>query len=353
MKNKFMNGIADEIWASLSARDASEWDLRCPPRFITGDMIEGTFEAFGDAGVLHLGVTFPSSGCERAEVYVDPWMVNGFGLRPGDRVQGEADQTGGGMPKLQTVEAVNGLRPDRAWQRPDFSRLVPVYPDEQLLLSVTGPDEAVDGESTMRDIDAYAPIGKGTRALVIAPAAADRACLLAHMAASIETNNPEVELFVLLLGGRNFDPACMSAAASGGEVICLDRFESPSRHVRAAALTIERAKRLVELGADVAVLMDGITLLSDSCARVCGDRRAAIYESRLLFGAARNIENGGSLTIIATAFEERKDIISIMTDVSTASIRLTHSRLDNEFPGIDSKRSWCRRDDLFHRGRGL
>src|SRR6185437_3929022 len=191
---------------------------------------------------------------------------------------------------LVRLDSINGLAPDQVSQRPDFNKLTPLYPQERLRL------ETESTKLATRIIDLVAPIGKGQRGLIVSPPKAGKTMVLQAIANAITTNNPEVHLMVVLVDERPEEVTDMQRSVKG-EVIA-STFDRPADdHTMVAELSIERAKRLVELGHDVVVLLDSITRLG----RVDS---TALYPPKRFFGAARNIENGGSLTILATALVE-------------------------------------------------
>lgn len=309
--------------------------------------VSGTFESIYKNGTLHLGTTYPSSGAQPERAAVSAALIRSYGIRPGDAVTGSAVRRQNGAMELRTVRTINGMSVERAFRRPDFYRLVPVYPTEQLVLSVDG----AEGAATLREIDAVAPIGKGSRVLITAPACSGKTLLLGEIAGSIQINHPEVKLFVLMIGSWPEETAYMHRVVHSGETIISDRLEKPRNHVRAAVATVERAKRLVELGQDVVILLDGIVNLADACNSVGTGRGigcAAWVNAVTLFGSARNIEDGGSLTMVATAFERAEDETAyVMTGSSNATIHLRPNRRDaGSFPVLDLERSWTRRADL-------
>ena len=249
------------------------------------------------------------------DVYVPLGLVKRYSLRKGDAVtgsikaprEGEQPQNGtGGRQKfnaLVRLDTINGLQPDQTKTRVEFGKLTPLYPQERLRL------ETETSNLTTRVIDLVAPIGKGQRGLIVAPSKAGKTMVLQSIANAITQNNPECHLMVVLVDERPEEVTEMQRAVKG-EVIA-STFDRPADdHTSVAELSIERAKRLVELGHDVVVLLDSITklgraynLAAPASGRILsgGVDSAALYPPKKFFGAARNIENGGSLTIIATA----------------------------------------------------
>ena len=242
------------------------------------------------------------------DVYVSLGLVKKFGLRKGDAITGQVKQPRDGELRqkfnpLIKVETVNGMEPDEAKQRIEFAKLVPLYPQERLRL------ETEPGILTTRIIDLVSPIGKGQRGLIVSPPKAGKTMVLQAIANAITTNNPEVHLMVVLVDERPEEVTDMQRNVKG-EVIA-STFDRPAEdHTTVAELAIERAKRLVEMGHDVVILLDSITRLgrayniaAPASGRILsgGVDSAALYPPKKFFGAARNIEGGGSLTILATA----------------------------------------------------
>lgn len=321
----------------------------CPARNCSdiGVSVSGTFEAIHKNGTLHLGVTYPSTGARPDGVAVPAELIEACAIRPGDVIAGAARRQRNGAAVLRTVRTLSNMPVEQARNRPDFYRMTPIYPTEQLRLGVRG----TAGFATMDTVDALAPVGKGSRVLVTAPPDSGKTLLLGLIAAGIQTNHPEVDLFVLMIGSWPDETAGMRRLLDRGEVISSGITEPCRNHVRAAVATIERAKRLVEMGRDVAVLIDGATTLSEACNSVgCGRGIgcAAWVNVVSLFGAARNLEEGGSLTIVASVCEDPDDdTVYLLTEASNAAIHLEPgvSRADS-FPMIDPRRSWARRSEL-------
>ncbi|HEY7594183.1 MAG TPA: transcription termination factor Rho, partial [Actinophytocola sp.] len=246
------------------------------------------------------------------DVYVSLSLVRKYGLRRGDAITGmvrqprEGEQQRQKFNPLVRVETINGLDPDQAKNRAEFTKLTPLYPNERLRL------ETEPHVLTTRVIDLVMPVGKGQRALIVSPPKAGKTMVLQAIANAITTNNPEVYLMVVLVDERPEEVTDMQRSVKG-EVIASTFDRPPSDHTTVAELAIERAKRLVELGHDVVVLLDSITrlgraynLAAPASGRILsgGVDSTALYPPKRFLGAARNIENGGSLTIIATAMVE-------------------------------------------------
>ena len=263
----------------------------------------------------------------KEDAYVSVKQVRQNGLRKGDHLSGTSRPANRNEknPALLTLDSVNGAAPEAARERPDFEDLTPVQPDEQLVLTRADDAEATTG----RVLDLLAPIGKGTRGLIVAPPKSGKTALLKDVCRSIETNNPDVQLIVLLLDERPEDVTDMRRALEHGEVAA-STFDRPAEeHVAVAEITIERAKRLVESGQDVVIIVDGITRLArayDQAAPSSGRTVAggvdanAVHLPKRFFGAARNAEEGGSITVLATVATETG---STMDDVVAEAFRET------------------------------
>ena len=293
------------------------------------------------------------------DVYVSLSMVRKYGLRRGDAIIGEVRQPREGERKekfnpMVRIESVNGADPEAAKHRVEFSKLTPLYPSERLRL------ETEQGNLIGRVIDIASPIGKGQRGLNVSPAKAGKTMIMQSIANSITTNNPECHLMVVLVDERPEEVTDFERSVKG-EVIS-STFDRPaSDHTMVAELAIERAKRLVELGHDVVVLLDGITrlgraynLAAPASGRILsgGVDSAALYPPKRFFGAARNIENGGSLTILATALIESGSkmdevIFEEFKGTGNMEIRLRRDFADKRiFPAIDAVQSGTRREEL-------
>ncbi len=330
------------------------------------DMIEPvTNESVDVAGILDLrddGYGFirvdgllPS----KDDVYVPVKLVRQFGLRRGDLVTGSARPANRNEknPALADVESVNGRSADETSERPEFDRLTAVFPDQPLHLERTDEPGAV----TPRILDLVAPIGLGQRMLVVAPPKAGKTTLIKEMARSIEVNHPDAELVVLLIDERPEDVTDMASHLEHGDVVA-STFDRPSdEHCSVAELTLERAKRMVEAGADVVIILDGITHLAraynmagSSTGRTLagGLDAGAIYPTKHFFGSARKIDEGGSLTIIATVAVETGSamddaIYGEFDGTANAEVRLDRLIAErNIFPAIDVANSGTRNDHL-------
>jgi transcription termination factor Rho len=292
------------------------------------------------------------------DIYVSPSQIKRFALRTGDTVNGQVrpPKTGERYLALLKVETINGFDPERAQDRPDFENLRPTYPDERLRLEVEGPS----GVLAMRVVDLIAPIGKGQRGLIVSPPKAGKTMILQQMANSITKNAPDAYLIVLLIDERPEEVSDMVAHV-GAEVISSTFDEPATRHVQVAEIVLEKAKRLVELGQDVVILLDSITRLARAYNAVQphsgrilsgGVDANALHKPKRFFGSARKIEKGGSLTIIATALIDtgsRMDEVIFEEFKGTGNMELILDREISErriFPAIDLNRSSTRKEEL-------
>ncbi len=293
------------------------------------------------------------------DVYVSLQQIRRYGLRKGDVITGQVRQPREGERKekfnaLIRLDTVNGLEPEAARDRVDFAKLVPLYPQERLRL------ETEPNILTTRVIDLVSPIGKGQRGLIVSPPKAGKTMVLQAIANAITTNNPEVHLMVVLVDERPEEVTDMQRSVKG-EVIA-STFDRPADdHTSVAELAIERAKRLVEMGHDVVVLLDSITRLgrayniaAPASGRILsgGVDSAALYPPKKFFGAARNIENGGSLTILATALVEtgsKMDEVIFEEFKGTGNMELKLDRRFADkriFPAVDVDASGTRKEEI-------
>ncbi|MBT2494466.1 transcription termination factor Rho [Microbacterium sp. ISL-59] len=296
-----------------------------------------------------------------SDVYVSLGQVKKYNLRKGDAVVGSIKQPREGEQQgrqkynaLVKVDSINGLSVDDAATRVEFGKLTPLYPQERLRME-TAPEKL-----TQRIIDLVAPVGKGQRGLIVAPPKAGKTIVLQQIANAIAQNNPEVHLMVVLVDERPEEVTDMERSVKG-EVIA-STFDRPAEdHTTVAELAIERAKRLVELGRDVVVLLDSITrlgraynLAAPASGRVLsgGVDASALYPPKRFFGAARNIENGGSLTILATALVETGSkmdevIFEEFKGTGNSELRLSRALADKRiFPAVDVNASSTRREEM-------
>jgi transcription termination factor Rho len=303
-------------------------------------------------GFLRVGGLTPSSD----DIYISPSQIRRFVLRKGDMVSGQVrpPKEGEKYFALLRVEAVNGLDPELAARRSHFEDLIPVYPDQRLRLEHDPKDV------TTRLIDLMAPIGKGQRGLIVSAPKAGKTTILKKVANALTTNHPELTLLVLLVDERPEEVTDMERSVDG--LVVASTFDQPSsNHVRVADMVLERAKRLVEHGKDVLVLLDSITRLARAynleeppSGRTLsgGVDPAALHNPKRFFGAARNIEEGGSLTILATALVDtgsRMDEVIFEEFKGTGNMELHLDRKLSErriFPSIDVNKSGTRKEEL-------
>ncbi|MGF7058886.1 transcription termination factor Rho [Brassicibacter mesophilus] len=294
------------------------------------------------------------SGSE--DIYVSPSQIRRFNLRTGDKIYGitRPPKTGEKYKALLYVKKVNGENPDTATRRPDFDTLTPIYPEERISLE-TSPNEL-----STRIIDLIAPIGKGQRGMIVAPPKAGKTTLLKRIANSIAQNHPDIEIIILLIDERPEEVTDMQRSVKG-DVVYSTFDELPKHHIKVAEIVLERAKRLVEHGKDVVVLLDSITRLARAYNLTIpptgrtlsgGLDPGALHKPKRFFGAARNIEGGGSLTILATALVEtgsRMDDVIFEEFKGTGNMEIHLDRKLSEkriFPALDINKSGTRREDL-------
>ncbi len=290
------------------------------------------------------------------DIYVSPSQIKKFSLRTGDFISGQVrpPKEGERFYALLRVEAVNGIEPDKVRGRTLFDNLTPVYPTKKVNL------ESAPGEYSMRVMDILSPIGKGQRGLIVSPPKSGKTILLQKIANSITRNNPEIKLIVLLIDERPEEVTDMERSVQG-EVISSTFDEPAERHVQVADMVIEKAKRLVEAKDDVVILLDSITRLARAhnivvphSGRILsgGVDSNALQKPKRFFGAARNIEDGGSLTIIATALIEtgsRMDDVIFEEFKGTGNMELVLDRDLSDrriFPAINVNRSGTRKEEL-------
>ncbi len=294
------------------------------------------------------------------DIYVSPSQVRRFGLRTGDTVEGEirAPKEGERYFALLKVNTINFAEPDAVRHRINFDNLTPLYPDRRLKLEIENP--AKTKEYTTRVIDLIAPLGMGQRALIVAPPRTGKTVMLQNIAHAIAQNHPDVYLIVLLIDERPEEVTDMARSVKG-EVVSSTFDEPAARHVQVAEMVIEKAKRLVEHKRDVVILLDSITRLARAYNTVVpssgkvltgGVDANALQRPKRFFGAARNIEEGGSLTIIATALIDtgsRMDevIFEEFKGTGNSEIILDRKLSDKRtFPAIDITRSGTRKEEL-------
>jgi len=311
-------------------------------------------------GFLRCDGYLPSS----KDVYVSISQARRFALRKGDYVEGACRPASNNekYPALLRIDSVSAMSPDEARDRPRFEDLTPLFPDSKLALELPGDKDNL----TARIVDLLSPIGKGQRGLIVSPPKAGKTTVMKQIAHSIEANNPEVHLMVLLVDERPEEVTDMRRSVKG-EVVA-STFDRPSdEHTAVAELAIERAKRLVEQGRDVVIILDGITRLAraynlaqPATGRIMsgGVDSGALYPPKKFFGAARNIEEGGSLTILATALVEtgsKMDEVIFEEFKGTGNMELRLDRRLAErrlYPSIDVNGSSTRHEELlFDRGQ--
>ena len=316
------------------------------------EIVEGILDILPDGYGFLRGDNYLSTP---KDVYISPIQIRRFKLDTGDIIKGiSRTKEGEKFPSLIFVGEVNGEHPEKAAKRKRFDELTPIYPNERIKLETTS------NEYAMRIIDLMSPIGKGQRGMIVAPPKVGKTTLFKKVANSISTNTPEAKLIVLLIDERPEEVTDMKRSING-EVIYSTFDELPEHHVKVAEMVLERAKRLVEQGQDVVILLDSITRLAraynltvPSSGRTLsgGIDPASLHKPKKFFGAARNIENGGSLTILATALIEtgsRMDDVIFEEFKGTGNMEVHLDRKLSEkriFPAIDINKSGTRREDL-------
>lgn len=317
------------------------------------EIVEGVLEVLPDGYGFLRGNNYLSSP---KDVYISPIQIRRFRLDKGDKIKGIArvPKEGEKFPPLIYVGEVNGEAPERAYRRRKFDDLTPIHPNERLRL------ETAPNEYAMRLIDLISPIGKGQRGMIVAPPKVGKTTLLKKIANSITQNNPETELIVLLIDERPEEVTDMRRSIKG-DVIYSTFDELPEHHVKVAEMVLERAKRLTEQNKDVVILLDSITRLARAYNLVIpssgrtlsgGLDPSALHKPKKFFGAARNIEHGGSLTILATALIEtgsRMDDVIFEEFKGTGNMEVHLDRGLSEkriFPAIDINKSGTRREEL-------
>ena len=316
-------------------------------------LVEGILEVLPDGyGFLRGENYLPTP----KDVYVSPIQIKRFRLDTGDIVRGikRTPKEGEKFPALIFVGAVNGEHPENAMKRRSFDDLTPIYPQERIKL------ETSQNEYTMRIMDLLCPIGKGQRGMIVAPPKAGKTTILKKIANSITANNPDLELIVLLIDERPEEVTDMKRSIKG-DVIYSTFDELPEHHVKVAEMVLERGKRLVEQHKDVVILLDSITRLARAYNLVVpasgrtlsgGLDPAALHKPKRFFGAARNTEDAGSLTILATALVEtgsRMDDVIFEEFKGTGNMEVHLDRALSEkriFPAIDINKSGTRKEEL-------
>lgn len=324
------------------------------------DIVSGILEVMEDGYGFLRGENYLSTP---KDVYISPTQIRRFNLKTGDKVTGisRRPKEGEKFPALIFVQYVNDDTPDKAIRRRPFEYLVPIFPNERIKLENGSNDYA------MRLVDLIAPIGKGQRGLIVAPPKAGKTTLLKNIANSIEANHPEAVLIVLLIDERPEEVTDMKRSIKG-DVVYSTFDQLPEHHAKVAEIVLERAQRLVEQNKDVVVLLDSITRLAraynltvPSSGRTLsgGLDPGALHKPKKFFGAARNIENGGSLTILATALIEtgsRMDDVIFEEFKGTGNMELHLDRKLSEkriFPAIDIVKSGTRKEELLQTQKEL
>jgi transcription termination factor Rho len=334
-------------------------------RFLESKDVEQGGSAEGILEILPDGFGFLRSDNYQSgdkDIYISPSQIRRFNLRTGDKVSGitRAPKESEKFQALLYVQGVNGDNPETVIRRPYFEDLTPIYPDKMLRL------ETVPKDLSTRLIDLLAPIGKGQRGLIVSPPKAGKTILLKKIANSITTNHPDVELIVLLIDERPEEVTDMKRSIRG-DVIYSTFDEMPENHCKVAEIVLERAKRLVEQKKDVVILLDSITRLARAYNLTIsptgrtlsgGLDPGALYRPKKFLGAARNIEEGGSLTILATALVDtgsRMDDVIFEEFKGTGNMEVHLDRKLSEkriFPAIDMNRSGTRREEALLSAEG-
>ena len=332
-----------EITTEEGYKLTNEWD----------EIVTGILEVLPDGyGFLRGENYLPTP----KDVYVSPVQIKRFRLDTGDKIKGikRIPKESEKFPALIYVGEVNGQHPENAMKRRSFDDLTPIYPNKRIQL------ETIPTEYTMRLMDLISPIGKGQRGMIVAPPKAGKTTILKKIANSITTNNPEIELIVLLIDERPEEVTDMKRSING-DVIYSTFDEVPEHHVKVAEMVLERAKRLVEQKKDVVILLDSITRLARAYNLVIpssgrtlsgGLDPSALHKPKRFFGAARNTEDAGSLTILATALVEtgsRMDDVIFEEFKGTGNMEVHLDRKLSEkrvFPAIDINKSGTRKEEL-------
>ncbi len=346
--SKDENKTEEKAYQVIKNADGSTFNLS------EGDyLVEGVLEIIQDSYGFLRGENYLTSS---KDIYVSPVQIKRFRLDNGDKIKGIArkQKEEDRFAAIIYIAEVNGQHPENAMKRRKFDDLTPIYPTKRLKLETTSQSY------TMRLMDLLSPIGKGQRGMIVAPPKAGKTTILKQIANSISTNNPEVELIVLLIDERPEEVTDMKRSIKG-EVIYSTFDEQPENHVKVAEMVLERAKRLVEHKKDVVILLDSITRLARAYNLVIpssgrtlsgGFDPAALHKPKRFFGAARNIEEGGSLTILASSLVEtgsRMDDVIFEEFKGTGNMEVHLDRKLSEkriFPAIDLYKSGTRKDEL-------
>jgi len=315
------------------------------------EKVEGTLEVLESYGFLRKDYYNPSP----EDVYVSVNLIKRYNLRSGDYIIGWArlPKEGEKYRNLQRIFKISNFNPDEIQKRQAFEKLIPIFPHQKLNLEVPG-------DVSLRIIDLFTPIGKGQRALIVAPPRAGKTTILKKIAQAVNRNHPEVYVIALLVDERPEEVTDMSRSIKA-EIVKSTFDEVPEKHLRVTELAVEKAKSMVELGKDVLIIMDSLTRLTRACNLVLpptgrtlsgGLDTSAIYRPKRFFGAARKIENGGSLTIISTVLVEtgsKMDEVIFEEFKGTGNMELHLSRILSEkriFPALDISKSGTRHEEL-------
>ena len=356
LKGGCINGVqCGDLDESENSRCAGSQQEKQRAKIESDVIDEGILEVLPDGyGFLRAENFLPGTN----DIYLSPAQIRRFNLKTGGCVRGNIRESREGekFGAMIYVKTVNGDNPEQAKRRPNFEDLTPIYPTQRLTL------ETSQNEISTRIIDIIAPIGKGQRGMIVAPPKVGKTILLTQMANAITKNHPDVNLIMLLIDERPEEVTDIQRSIEGENVeIVYSTFdEQPEHHKRVAEMVLERAKRLVEQGKDLIILLDSITRLARAYNLTTapsgrtlsgGLDPAALYMPKKFFGAARNIENGGSLTILATALVEtgsKMDDVVFEEFKGTGNMELVLDRKLSErriFPAIDINKSGTRRDD--------
>lgn len=352
-KNTTSEIVSNNENNELKVQTGREPDGSYKPNNENDQIAEGILEVMPDGYGFLRGDNYLSTN---KDVYISPIQIRRFHLNTGDRIEGvmRNPKEGEKFPALIYVGKVNGEHPEKAMRRVSFDDLTPIYPNQRLKL------ESSTCDYTMRIMDLLSPIGKGQRGMIVAPPKAGKTTILKQIANSITKNNPEVELIVLLIDERPEEVTDMKRSIRG-DVIYSTFDELPEHHIKVAEMVLERAKRLTEQKKDVIILLDSITRLaraynltvpSSGKTLSGGFDPAALHKPKRFFGAARNTEDAGSLTILATALVDtgsRMDDVIYEEFKGTGNMEVHLDRNLSErriFPAIDINKSGTRREDL-------
>ncbi|NLJ58156.1 MAG: transcription termination factor Rho [Tissierellia bacterium] len=351
----------DTTAQELDSEEASVEEVKLPEKIVEeiesgnleSESISGILETHTDGyGFLRIHNYLTSDD----DVYISPSQIRRFHMKTGDKITGitRPPKQGEKFKALLYVKEVNDENPESARNRKDFDTLTPIYPDKRIKLEISHKDIA------MRIIDLIAPIGRGQRGMIVAPPKAGKTTILKNIANSISENYPEIEIIMLLIDERPEEVTDMKRSVKG-DVVYSTFDELPKNHIKVAEIVLERAKRLVEHGKDVVILLDSITRLARAynititpTGRTLsgGLDPGALYGPKRFFGAARNIEGGGSLTILASALIEtgsRMDDLIFEEFKGTGNMEIHLDRKLSEkrvFPAIDINKSGTRREEL-------